>query len=75
MFLRSGKHFDNFQKLHRSDRIKHIVYLITQNTYCPESTKSRHKLLKLMKQYYLTIKTLRRDVEDFYLVELNEPFI
>ena len=38
-------------------------------------TKSRHKLLKLMKQYYLTIKTLRRDVEDFYLVEINEPFI
>ncbi len=75
MFLRSGKHFDNFEKLHRSDRIKHIIYLITQNTDCPERTKSRHKLLKLMKQYYLTIKTLRRDVEDFYLVEINEPFI
>lgn len=75
MFLRSGKHFDNFQKLHRSDRIKHIVYLITQNTSCPESTKNRHKLLKLMKQYYLTIKTLKRDVEDFYLTEINEPFI
>lgn len=75
MFLRSGKRFDNFEKLHRSDRIKHIIYLITQNTDCPERTKSRHKLLKLMKQYYLTIKTLRRDVEDFYLVEINEPFI
>jgi hypothetical protein len=75
MFLRSAKHFDDFQKLHRSDRIKHIIYLITQNTDCPERTKSRHKLLKLMKQYYLTIKTLRRNREDFYLVEINEPFI
>lgn len=75
MFLRSGKHFDDFTKLTRSEKIKHIVYLITQNTDCLESTKSRHKLLKLMKQYYLTIKTLRRDVEDFYLAIIDEPFI
>ncbi len=75
MFLRSGKHFDDFQKLHRSDRIKHIVYLITQNTSCPERTKSRNKLLKLMKRYYLTIKTLRRNREDFYMVEIDEWFI
>ena len=75
MFLRSGKHFDDFEKLHRSDRIKHIVYLITQNTSCPERTKSRNKLLKLMKQYYLTIKTLRRNHEDFYMVEIDEWFI
>lgn len=75
MFLRSGKHFDDFQKLNRSNKIKHIVYLITQNTDCPERAKSRHKLLKLMKQYYLTIKTLKRNRTDFYLVEINEPFI
>lgn len=75
MFLRSGKQFDDFTKLTRSEKIKHIVYLITQNTDCPESTKNRHKLLKLMKQYYLTIKTLRRDVEDFYLAIIDEPFI
>ena len=75
MFLNSGKHFDDFTKLNRSNKIKHIVYLITKDTECPERTKSRHKLLKLMKQYYLTIKTLRRDVKDFYLTELHEPFI
>ena len=75
MFLNSGKHFDDFTKLNRSNKIKHIVYLITKDTECPERTKSRHKLLKLMKQYYLTIKTLRRDVKDFYLTEIHEPFI
>lgn len=75
MFLRSGKYFKNFEKLNRYERIKHIVYLITQNVDCPESTKNRNKLLKLMKQYYLTIKTLRRDRDDFQMMEINEPFI
>lgn len=75
MFLHSGKHFDDFEKLNRSNRIKHIVYLITKDTECPERSKNRHKLLKLMKQYYLTIKTLKRNREDFYMVEIDEPFI
>lgn len=75
MFLHSGEHFEDFQKLNRSNKIKHIVYLITKDTKCPERTKSRHKLLKLMKQYYLTIKTLKRNRKDFYMVEINEPFI
>lgn len=75
MFLRSGKHYDNFQKLTRSEKIKHIVYLITQNTTCPEKSKNKHKLLKLIKQYYLTIKTLRRNREDFYLDVIDESFI
>ena len=74
-FINSGKYLDNFEKLNRNDRIKHIVYLITNNTSCPESTKNRQKLLKLTKQYYLTIKTLRRNRDEFLMNEIHEPFI
>ena len=74
-FINSGKYLDNFEKLNRNDRIRHIVYLIANNTSCPESTKSRQKLLKLTKQYYLTIKTLRRNRDEFLMNEIHEPFI
>lgn len=74
-FINSGKYLDNFEKLNRNDRIRHIVYLITNNTSCPESTKNRQKLLKLTKQYYLTIKTLRRNRDEFLMNEIHEPFI
>lgn len=74
-FINSGKYLNNFEKLNRSDRIRHIVYLITNNTSCPESTKNRQKLLKLTKQYYLTIKTLRRNRDEFLMNEIHEPFI
>lgn len=74
-FINSGKYLDNFEKLNRNDRIRHIVYLIANNTSCPESTKNRQKLLKLTKQYYLTIKTLRRNRDEFLMNEIHEPFI
>lgn len=55
-----------FLKADRHDRLKHCLYLLTNNMNCGVQRKYKDRLLTKAKQYMLTIKSLEKDITEHY---------
>lgn len=65
-FLNIAERTDDFKNSSRNKRTKHIIWLLQSDIIYDKRTKQyKDKLLKLTKQYFLTIKTLSQNIEEF----------
>lgn len=65
----------SFLDANRIDRLKHCLYLLTNNMNCGVQKKYKDKLLKLSKQYMLVIKSLEKDITEHYTKDKKYMFI
>ena len=59
----------------RHDRLKHCLYLLTNNMNCGVQRKYKDRLLTKAKQYMLTIKTLEKDITEHYTQHKTDSYI
>lgn len=65
-FLKIGKQSNDFKSAGRDERIKHIIFLLTSDIIYDKHTKNhKQKFFKLLKEYYFTLKALRKDINEF----------
>lgn len=70
-FLKIGKQSNDFKSAGRDERIKHIIYLLLGDIiYDRHTKKHKQKFLKLLKEYYFTIKSLKQDINEFEIKEI-----
>ena len=70
-FLKIGKPSKDFKSAGRDERIKHIIYLLTGDIIYDRHTKKyKQKFLKLLKEYYFTIKSLKQDINEYKIKEI-----
>ncbi len=70
-FLKIGKLSNDFKSAGRDERIKHIIYLLSEDIiYDRHTKKHKQKFLKLLKEYYFTIKSLKQDINEFEIKEI-----
>lgn len=60
-----------FIKANRQDRLKHCLYLLTNNMNCGVQKKYKDRLLSKSKKYMLTIKSLEKDIKEHYIESSN----
>lgn len=65
----------SFQTADRNKRLKHCIYLLTNNMNCGVQKKYKDKLLKLSKQYMLIVKSLSKDINEHYTKYTSDAFI
>lgn len=59
----------------RHDRLKHCLYLLTNNMNCGVQRKYKDRLLTRAKQYMLTIKSLEKDITEHYTTHRTGSYI
>ncbi len=64
-----------FFKSDRHDRLKHCLYLLTNNMNCGVQKKYKDRLLTKAKQYMLIIKSLEKDITEHYTQYKTNEFI
>ena len=64
-----------FFKSDRHDRLKHCLYLLTNNMNCGVQKKYKDRLLSKAKQYMLVIKSLEKDITEHYTTYKTDMFI
>lgn len=70
-FLKIGKQSNDFKSAGRDERIKHIIYLLLSDIiYDRHTKKHKQKFLKLLKEYYFTIKSLKQDISEFEIKKI-----
>lgn len=68
-FMSIGKETKDFEKADRIERLKHIIYLLNSDIECNYKTsRLKQKLIKLSRQYYFIVKSLKQDIKE-YLVD------
>lgn len=65
----------SFQTADRNKRLKHCIYLLTNNMNCGIQKKYKDKILKLSKQYMLIVKSLNKDITEHYTEYSTNEFI
>ncbi len=60
-----------FIKASRQDRLKHCLYLLTNNMNCGVQKKYKDRLLDKSKKYMLIIKSLEKDIKEHYVESSN----
>lgn len=60
-----------FVKANRQDRLKHCLYLLTNNMNCGVQKKYKDRLLSKSKKYMLIIKSLEKDINEYYVESIN----
>ncbi len=60
-----------FIKVNRHDRLKHCLYLLTNNMNCGVQKKYKDRLLDKSKKYMLIIKSLEKDIKKHYISNTN----
>ena len=62
-FLKIAKKIENFENANRTERLKHLLYLLQSNiSYDKYTKKYKQKFFKLLNEYYIVIKALRKDL-------------
>lgn len=56
-----------FIKANRQDRLKHCLYLLTNNMNCGVQKKYKDRLLSKSKKYMLIVKSLEKDIKEHYI--------
>lgn len=64
-----------FIKADRHDRLKHCLYLLTNNMNCGVQKKYKDRLLSKSKQYMLIIKSLEKDIKEHYISRKKDLYI
>lgn len=64
-----------FLKADRHDRLKHCLYLLTNNMNCGVQKKYKDRLLTKAKQYMLVIKSLEKDITEHYTNHRTDKII
>jgi hypothetical protein len=64
-----------FLKADRHDRLKHCLYLLTNNMNCGVPRKYKDRLLTKAKQYMLAIKSLEKDITEHYTEYPTDSYI
>lgn len=64
-----------FLKSDRHDRLKHCLYLLTNNMNCGVQKKYKDRLLTKAKQYMLTIKSLEKDITEHYTTYITDAYV
>lgn len=59
----------------RHTRLKHCLYLLTNNMNCGIQRKYKDRLLSRAKQYMLTIKSLEKDITEYYTSHKTDSYI
>lgn len=72
-FLKIAEKSDNFWKAKSKERLKHILYLLTNNMNCEVQKKYKERLLSKAKQYYLVVKSLKKDIKEHYVDKIWDP--
>jgi hypothetical protein len=64
-----------FLTANRHDRLKHCLYLLTNNMNCGVQRKYKDRLLTKAKQYMFTIKSLEKDITEHYTQHKTDSYI
>lgn len=59
----------------RHDRLKHCLYLLTNNMSCGVQKKYKDRLLNKAKQYMLSIKSLEKDITEHYTTCRTDAYV
>lgn len=72
-FLKIAKISNDFWSAKSKERLSHILYLLTNNMGCSIRKSDKEKLLKKSKQYYLVVKSLKKDIREHYVESFSLP--
>lgn len=72
-FLKIAEKSNDFWKAKSKERLKHILYLLTTNMNCKVQKKYKDRLLSKAKQYYLVVKSLKKNINEHYVDKFWDP--